>query len=117
MKLGGPDKLSARFIRCPECDEWRHSRPTEGVPEQSLRTCDGCGSDFLIDWETTQMLDELNFVQVDGEEFAVEDAAYLESSNMIESCPYSECEHDYHILPQYCSADLRGALRRALVAV
>ena len=115
MEPGGQDKLSAKFIRCPECEQWRHTRPTEGVPEQSLRTCEGCGSDFLIDWETTMILDQLRFVQVDGDEFTVEEADQLLAMNMIESCPYEECEHDYHILPQYSAEDLHEALKNSFV--
>lgn len=52
------DKLSTKLIECLGCNEWNHTIPTEGVAEQSLRTCLGCAHDFLIDYETTEMREE-----------------------------------------------------------
>jgi hypothetical protein len=52
------DKLSEKLIKCPECGEWAHTVPSERVPEQSLRNCDLCESDFFIDYETTEFRTE-----------------------------------------------------------
>jgi hypothetical protein len=42
------------YIQCPGCLEWVETLPTEGVPNQSLRTCTECEHDFLVDIETVE---------------------------------------------------------------
>lgn len=75
------DSLTEKFIQCPECKTWSHTYPTEGVPEQSLRTCADCGYDFLFDHEHGGILTEIgltaenkgqNFLIIHGWRYAYE---------------------------------------------
>jgi hypothetical protein len=41
--------IQREFLSCPECKEWVHTKPAEGVPAQSLRACDNCDAVFYMD--------------------------------------------------------------------
>lgn len=44
--------LQRELMACPECGEEVRTHPAEGVPAQTLRSCNQCGGVFLMDVES-----------------------------------------------------------------